>query len=86
MPSLGLHLKGLLHKLMRVIDGETSDDISPLRSRKSVGKESTFEYDQLDVQSVLEHLSSLVIRVMKKAREMGVAGRLGEVKIRVPRI
>lgn len=68
--------------LMRVIDGETSDDISPLRSRKSVGKESTFEYDQLDVQSVLEHLSSLVIRVMKKAREMGVAGRLGEVKIR----
>ena len=68
--------------LMRVVDGETSDEISPLRSRKSVGKEHTFEVDQLDGEVVLERLSALVTRVMKRAKQMGVAGRLGEVKIR----
>ena len=66
----------------RVIDGETSDEVSPLRSRKSIGKESTFEFDQVDSEIVLSHLSNLVAKVLKRAREIGVAGRLGEVKIR----
>ena len=66
----------------RVIEGETSDDVSPLRSRKSIGKESTFEFDQVDSEVVLDHLTNLVMRVMKRAKEIGVAGRLGEVKIR----
>ena len=68
--------------IRRVIDGETSDEVSPLRSRKSIGKESTFEFDQNDSEVVLEHLSNLVAKVMKRAKEIGVAGRLGEVKIR----
>ena len=68
--------------IIRVIEGETSDDISPLRSRKSVGKEHTFEYDQTDREHVLDQLSLLVSKVMKRAKEMNVAGRLGEVKIR----
>ena len=68
--------------IRRVIDGETSDEVSPLRSRKSIGKESTFEFDQNDSEVVLEHLSNLVAKVLKRAREIGVAGRLGEVKIR----
>ncbi|MBA4694775.1 MAG: DNA polymerase IV [Candidatus Poseidoniales archaeon] len=68
--------------IIRVIEGETSDDISPLRSRKSVGKEHTFEYDQTDSEHVLDQLSLLVSKVMKRAKEMNVAGRLGEVKIR----
>ena len=66
----------------RVIDGDTSDEVSPLRSRKSVGKESTFEFDQTDSEIVLNHLSVLVSKVIKRAKEIGVAGRLGEVKIR----
>ena len=68
--------------LQRVLDGDTSDEVSPLRSRKSIGKENTFEYDQTDSELVLSHLSNLVSKVMKRAREIGVSGRLGEVKIR----
>ena len=68
--------------IIKVIEGETSDEISPLRSRKSVGKERTFESDQLDSETVLNQLNSLVLQVIKKAKEMGVAGRLAEVKIR----
>jgi len=68
--------------IFRVLEGETSDDISPLRSRKSVGKETTFEFDQTDSENVLSNLSVLVSKVMKRARDMGVAGRLAEVKIR----
>ena len=68
--------------MMKVIEGETSDEISPLRSRKSVGKERTFESDQFDSEMVLNQLKRLVIMVMKKAKEMGVAGKLAEVKIR----
>ena len=68
--------------IMRVIEGDSSDDVSPLRSRKSVGKEYTFEIDQTDCESVLTQLSFLVSKVLARAKEMGVAGRLGEVKIR----
>ena len=68
--------------IKRVVDGETSDEVSPLRSRKSIGKENTFEFDQNDSEIVLGHLSNLVEKVLKRAKEIGVAGRLGEVKIR----
>ena len=68
--------------IIRVLEGETSNDVSPLRSRKSVGKEHTFEFDQTDIETVLLQLSILVEKVMKRAKEMSVAGRLGEVKIR----
>ena len=68
--------------IISVVEGDTSDDVSPLRSRKSVGKEHTFEFDQLDSQVVLAQLSLIVTKVVKRAKEMGVAGRLGEVKIR----
>ena len=68
--------------IKRVVDGETSDEVSPLRSRKSIGKENTFEFDQTDSEIVLGHLSNLVEKVLKRAKEIGVAGRLGEVKIR----
>jgi DNA polymerase IV (DinB-like DNA polymerase) len=68
--------------IVRVIDGDSSDDVSPLRSRKSVGKEYTFEFDQLDSEMVISQLSLLVSKVLGRAKEMSVAGRLGEVKIR----
>lgn len=68
--------------LTRVVDGTTSSEVSPLRSRKSVGKERTFSADQRDHEAVLEVLRSLTHRVLSRAKEMGVSGRLAEVKIR----
>lgn len=66
----------------RVVEGESSTEVSPLRSRKSVGKERTFASDQTNHEAVLDQLRVLVNAVMEKARGMGLSGRLGEVKIR----
>lgn len=67
---------------VRVVDGESSSVVSPLRSRKSIGKEHTFERDQDDHQHVVERLEQLVSLVMERAAHLGVSGRLAEVKIR----
>lgn len=67
---------------IRVVEGDSSSEVSPLRSRKSVGKERTFSSDRTDHEVVLEQLRILVEAVMEKARRMGLSGRLGEVKIR----
>lgn len=68
--------------LFQVIEGESSNDVSLLRSRKSIGKETTFPQDLMDEEIVLERLNSLVTKVMEKARKEGISGRLAEVKIR----
>ena len=68
--------------IMAVVEGRTSDEVSPLRSRRSIGKEHTFSTDQRDEETVLSTLMDLVRRVMERAKELGVVGRLGEVKIR----
>jgi nucleotidyltransferase/DNA polymerase involved in DNA repair len=68
--------------LMRVVDGSTSDVVSPLRSRRSVGKERTFSVDQDDHEHVLQILEQLTRSVLKKAQTERIAGRLAEVKIR----
>ena len=67
---------------MRVVDGESSAVVSPLRSRKSIGKEHTFERDLDHHADVLERLEQLVQLVMERAKDLGVSGRLAEVKIR----
>ncbi|MDP6194591.1 MAG: helix-hairpin-helix domain-containing protein, partial [Candidatus Poseidonia sp.] len=67
---------------IRVVDGESSDVVSPLRSRKSIGKEHTFERDQDDHEEVMHRLEQLVSLVMERAVSLGVSGRLAEVKIR----
>ena len=67
---------------MRVVDGESSAVVSPLRSRKSIGKEHTFECDLDNHADVLERLEQLVQLVMERAKNLGVSGRLAEVKIR----
>ena len=41
-------------RLTRVVDGKTSSEVSPLRSRKSVGKERTFSTDQNDLKQFLK--------------------------------
>ena len=68
--------------ILRVVEGSTSDEVSPLRSRRSIGKERTFSIDQSDHEHVLEVLEQLTIGVLKKAQLEGIAGRLAEVKIR----
>jgi len=68
--------------IIRLADGKTTNEVSPLRSRKSVGKEHTFDVDQSDSEIVLTRLNQLVTTVLKRAQEMGVCGRLAEVKIR----
>jgi len=68
--------------ITRVYEGRTSSEISPLRSRKSVGKEHTFSTDQMDYQIVLSNLLNITQQVISRAKELGVCGRLGEVKIR----
>ena len=68
--------------VLRVVEGSTSNDVSPLRSRRSIGKERTFSRDQSDHEHVLELLEQLTISVLDKARTEGIAGRLAEVKIR----
>ena len=68
--------------ITKVYEGTTSSEISPLKSRKSIGKEHTFDYDRENFQLVLGTLLSIVRRVMKSARDVGVSGRLAEVKIR----
>jgi len=67
---------------MEVVEGESSNVVSPLRSRKSIGKEHTFERDLEDHELVLERLETLVDVVVTRAVELGVSGRLAEVKIR----
>lgn len=68
--------------LTRVVDGTTSSEVSQLRSRKSIGKERTFSSDQTDHEAVLDVLRSLTQRVVTRSKEMGISGRLAEVKIR----
>ena len=68
--------------LMRVLEGETSDEVSTLRSRKSVGKEHTFQADQVDAEIVLARLDNLITDVLFRLKDLDVAGRLAEVKIR----
>jgi len=68
--------------LLRVVEGLTSNDVSPLRSRRSIGKERTFSRDQSDHEHVLELLEQLTQAVLEKARTEGISGRLAEVKIR----
>ena len=68
--------------LIRVVEGSTSSEVSPLRSRRSIGKERTFSTDQSDHEHVLDLLERLTEGVLEKARVEGIAGRLAEVKIR----
>ena len=52
--------------LLRVVEGLTSNDVSPLRSRRSIGKERTFSSDQSDHEHVLDLLEQLTQSVLKK--------------------
>ena len=68
--------------LWRILEGESSNEISPLRSRKSIGKEHTFSRDIAEPEVVFEMLRQLVQRVTKKLLDLEITARNIEVKLR----
>lgn len=68
--------------IIRVYEGKTSSDVSPLKSRKSISKEHTFSSDQSNIEIVLQKLDSLCELVIDKANSMKICGKGFEVKIR----
>ena len=68
--------------LWRILEGESSNEVSPLRSRKSIGKEHTFSQDISHPSVVFEMLMNLVQRVTKKLIDLEITARNLEVKLR----
>ena len=68
--------------LWRILHGESSSEVSALRSRKSIGKERTFSSDVLDTELVFDMLTSLVARVSDKLRSLEITARNLEIKLR----
>ena len=53
--------------IIRVYEGKTSSEISPLKSRKSISKEHTFSSDQSNIENVMQKLDSLCELVIDKS-------------------
>ncbi len=68
--------------MIRVVEGKTSNEVSPLRSRKSIGKEHTFSKDTTDMELILKRLDMLIDGVFERMKKMQISARLVEVKIR----
>ncbi len=68
--------------LWKILEGESSNEVSPLRSRKSIGKEHTFSQDTKNPSLVFDMLLELVHRVTKKLLDLEITARNIEVKIR----
>jgi DNA polymerase IV (DinB-like DNA polymerase) len=68
--------------LWRILQGESSDEVSALRSRKSIGKERTFPRDIDDPSVVFDMLSTLIHRVSGKLNSLEITARNLEVKLR----
>lgn len=68
--------------IIKVIEGDTSSEISPLRSRKSISKEHTFSSDQTDTGLVIDKLQNLCKQVVQKAIKMKICAKGFEIKIR----
>lgn len=69
-------------RLWNILEGGSSDDVSALRSRKSISKEMTFGTDQTDAEIVMHSLPQLVTKVTDKLRSMEITARSIEIKIR----
>ena len=70
------------NSLWRILEGDSSNEVSALRSRKSIGKERTFPRDAEDPSVVMEMLSTLVTRVTKKLQSLEITARNLEIKLR----
>ena len=69
-------------RLWRILEGQSSNEVSPLRSRKSVGKERTFSTDVMDTGLVFEKLDELVHKVTTKLHSLDITARNLEIKLR----
>ena len=68
--------------LWRVLEGDTSHEVSVLRSRRSIGHERTYGEDVVDPQRVRDRLAQLVTKVAERLRHLGIAARTVDVKLR----
>ncbi len=68
--------------LWNILEGKSSAEVSPLRSRKSISKEVTFSTDQNNPAAVMNALPKLVENVATKLRAIEITARSIEVKIR----
>lgn len=68
--------------LWRILEGDSSNEVSTLRSRKSIGKERTFSRDIEDTEVVFEMLVNLITQVTRKLRKLEITARNLEVKLR----
>ena len=68
--------------LWRILEGDSSNEVSALRSRKSIGKERTFSSDVLDTSIVFEMLEALITQVTRKLRKLEITARNLEIKLR----
>ena len=70
------------HSLWRILEGESSNEVSVLRSRKSMGKEHTFSHDIETPEVVFDMLERLVGKVTGKLLDLEITARNVEVKLR----
>ncbi len=68
--------------LWRAIEGDTSDEVATIRTRKSIGKETTFPWDVARSARVKEALHDLCSEVQNRLTDLGAEARTIEVKLR----
>ena len=68
--------------LWRAIEGDTSDEVATIRTRKSIGKETTFPWDVARSARVKEALHDLCFEVQNRLIDLGAEARTIEVKLR----
>jgi DNA polymerase-4 len=69
-------------QLSHFVRGEDDRPVEPIRERKSVGKEVTFERDLVDRERMVEVLEHLAIQVEHRLVELELAGRTLTLKVR----
>jgi DNA polymerase IV len=69
-------------QLYRFACGEDDRPVEPVRERKSVGKEVTFERDLRDLREMERILENLSTQVEHRMVELGIAGRTLTLKVR----
>jgi nucleotidyltransferase/DNA polymerase involved in DNA repair len=68
--------------LWRILEGESSNEVSALRSRKSIGKEHTFSHDIGTTEVVFDMLERLITQVIGKLCNLEITARNLEIKLR----
>lgn len=68
--------------LYRFVRGKDDRPVEPVRERKSVGQETTFERDTRDREEMLAILENLAEQVESRLAELGIAGKTITLKVR----